>query len=213
MHRRLRELLETSEGSAAMVLAVFLDIRGFTRFASQKESTETAEFLRHMFLRIVEGYFPDHAFFKPTGDGLMIVQNLTRATVRDTINATVGNALDLVEGFPRICDDDPMINFETPDDLGIGIARGVATALVSDGMVLDYSGRPLNVAARMLGIARPKGVVFHQSLDIRLVKDALMERFAEDEVFVRGVTDDRPTTIYLTPEWTVIDDHFRTPTV
>jgi hypothetical protein len=54
-------------------------------------------------------------------------------------------------------------------------------------------------------------VVFHQSLDTRLIKDALLERFVEDQVFVKGVTDTRPTTIYVTPEWTVVADHFRAP--
>jgi class 3 adenylate cyclase len=211
MHKELRSLLQEASGTAEMVLVVFLDIRGFTRFATTKESAETAEFLRHIFLRITEQYYPDHDYFKPTGDGLLIIENLKRSTVHDAVNTAVAKSLELVASFPDLCDDDLMINFATPNDLGIGLARGVATALVSEGRILDYSGRPLNTASRMLDIARPKGVVFHESLDTRLVASDLMSRFEPDEVYIKGVADTAPTTIYLTPDWTEVDVRYRTP--
>jgi class 3 adenylate cyclase len=211
VHEELRRLLPEATGSAEMVLAVFLDIRGFTRFAATMESAETAEFLRHIFLRITEEFYPENEFFKLTGDGLVIIENLERRTVVETVNESVARSIDLVAAFPRLCDDDLMINYPTPDDIGVGLARGVATALVSEGKILDFSGRPLNVAARMLDVARPRGVVFHESLDTRLIDDTLLDRFQADDIYVKGVADEATTRIYLTPDWTEVGEKFRTP--
>ena len=66
----------------------------------------------------------------------------------------------LVEAFGQITANDFMINFPVPQRLGVGVARGTATRLASGGQVLDYTGRCLNLAARLMDKARPYGVVF-----------------------------------------------------
>ena len=50
-----------------------------------------------------------------------------------------------------------MITFELPPDIGIGVARGSATRISTQDGILDYSGRPLNLAARLVNFARPRG--------------------------------------------------------
>jgi len=51
-----------------------------------------------------------------------------------------------------------MLNFETPRR-SVLYRAGPATKLVSQDRTLDYSGRPLNLAARLMDFARPSGVV------------------------------------------------------
>jgi class 3 adenylate cyclase len=66
MHRDLKELLRTAEGESHRVVVVFLDVRGFSTFAKVAESSDSAEFLKSIYLKILEEYFEDASFFKPT---------------------------------------------------------------------------------------------------------------------------------------------------
>src|SRR5207244_3281826 len=75
-------------------------------------------------------------------------------------------ALDVISGcfsclneFGTICEADPMINFETPQRVGFGITRGPACCLFSGKDVLDYSGHLLNLASRLMDLARPSGIL------------------------------------------------------
>jgi class 3 adenylate cyclase len=155
MHRELRRLLHAATGRSEFVVALFLDVRGFSGFARLAESTETAAYLRSLYKRILDNHFQEAAFFKPTGDGLLIVLRYDEGILSETVNAAVRGALAVVANFPTICADDPMINFEVPKELGVGISRGAATALVSGRKTLDYSGRRLNLAARLRPSASP----------------------------------------------------------
>src|SRR5918996_3324855 len=145
MHRQLKDLLHQARGESHLVLVVFLDTRGFSAWMS--ESSEAAIFLRSTYTKILDDYFSTASFFKPTGDGLLIILDYDDANLRKVVQTAVQTSIRLIEDFPNICAGDPMVNFETPDKLGIGIARGAATSLISDGKTLDYSGRPLNLAA------------------------------------------------------------------
>lgn len=90
-----------------------------------------------------------------------------------------------------------MINFPVPQHLGIGVARGSATRLVSDGLVLDYTGRCLNLAARLMDKARPYGVVFADERAPQLMEEDVAAQFSGDRVVIRGISDQDPIQIFV----------------
>lgn len=205
-------MLATAHGESTFVVAVVLDVRGFTSFAKLAESAEAAMYLKSAYTRILDRYFDDACFFKPTGDGLVILLEYTEPRLRAVVSRAVSRSLALVDDFAMICADDPMINFDVPGNLGVGIARGAATRLVSGRTTLDYSGRPLNVASRMNDLARPSGVVFPASLGPGLLSPNQRVRFVPDHrVFLRGVADDTPTTVYVTHDRTTVPASNRRP--
>lgn len=73
MHTEFRKLLDDVTGVSEFVLAVNIDIRGLSSFSMRVESPETAIYLKRVYTRIIEDYFPNASFFKPTGDGLLII--------------------------------------------------------------------------------------------------------------------------------------------
>lgn len=212
MSNDLKELIRSATGRSERVVVVFLDVRGFTSFANFDESVNTAEFLKTVYVRILDDYFREPAFVKPTGDGLLI---LLRYHDDDSLKAVLELALrrsiELVEQFPTICDGAPMINFDVPSDLGIGIARGAATALVAGDTLIDYSGRPLNLAARLMDMARPSGVVCDGRLGIDLMEQGLQERFVRESVYVKGVSEEDPMAVYCLAGRTESPAQYRSP--
>jgi hypothetical protein len=175
------------------------------------ESSEAAIFLRSTYTKILDDYFSTASFFKPTGDGLLIILDYDDANLRKVVQTAVQTSIRLIEDFPNICAGDPMVNFETPDKLGIGIARGAATSLISDGKTLDYSGRPLNLAARLMDLARPCGVVFSANLGFDLLDEDTSKNFEEDEVYVKGLAEEKPTKVYYLKGKTIIQESNRHP--
>ncbi|SRR6266487_974408 len=204
MHRQFKDLLSQAVGVSGFQVSIFLDVRGFSSFAKLAESSEAAIFLRRAYLTILNNYFPQASFFKPTGDGLLIVRAYDEHSLAEIAQESVNACLAVVEDFPGICAGDPMINFPVPDKLGVGLARGAATSLVSRDLTLDYSGRPLNLAARLMDLARPSGVVFDASFGIDLLTQELAKKFISETVYVRGIAEKDPIEIYYTPDQTVI---------
>lgn len=211
MHREFRELLHSAEGQSRRVVVVFLDVRGFSSFAGIAESTDTAEFLKTVYIKVLDEYFPDAEFFKPTGDGLLILLDYTRENLRDKVRSAVSRSLDIVEGFDRFCEDDEMVNFDVPTQLGVGLARGSATSLTADGKVLDYSGRPLNLASRLMDLARPSGIVFDKRFGHALLDDETRARFIEDTAFVKGIAESKPMELYRLDGYTEIPEYSKRP--
>ncbi len=162
-------------------------------------------------MSIMEDYFGDASFFKPTGDGLLVILDYEEANLQHVVQMAVKTSVRLVEAFPVICADDPMVNFEVPGKLGIGVARGAATRLSSDGEVLDYSGRPLNLAARLMDMARPSGVIFSDALGLNLLDEEVLKRFEAENVYVRGVAEDEPMSVHYLAEITIIEDVYKRP--
>lgn len=91
-----------------------------------------------------------------------------------------------------------MINFSVPQDVGIGLARGTASRLLSGEKTLDYSGRVLNLAARLMELARPRGLVFDGGLSCDVLPSDLAGEFQAEEVYLKGVS---PTTPMLVHYW------------
>lgn len=193
------------------MVVVFLDVRGFSSFAKLAESSEAALFLRSIYIKILDDYFPSATFFKPTGDGLLIILDYDENNLVDIVNLAVRSSLELVRNFADLTLHDPMVNFDVPNSVGIGLARGAATALISDDHVLDYSGRPLNLAARLMDLARPRGVVFSDTLGHDLLIGEYATQFSSDSVYIKGLAESTPLTVFIAQEMVTLPESSRHP--
>lgn len=211
MHEEFRQLLPEAVGDSELVIVVVADVRGFSAFSERVESVEAALYIKKVYLRILNDYFGDADFFKPTGDGLLIVARVTEATLAERSNEIVTQALRLVREFPDLVRDDPLINFVTPFQLGIGIARGAASRLTSGDRTLDYSGRVLNLASRLMDLARPEGVVIDGAFRIELLDEKLKDEFVEEQVYIRSLAEQEPRRVYVMNERTAIPEGNRRP--
>ena len=216
MHRLLKKLLRNTHGIAESAIVVTVDVRGFTEFCQEQESPAVAYYLKHLYLDLVTGYYPNSRFFKPTGDGLMIIRPYGPRTLAKVASSTVLSSLRLVDEFPNICEGDAMVNFPVPTKVGVGICRGPVCAIVSGKRTmatLDYSGRALNLSSRLTEMARPAGVVLDSAFGIDLLRAGISEAFAEESVYVRSIAEREPMGIHYSKEWTTILPIFKTPMV
>lgn len=206
--------LRAARGESCQVIAVFVDVRGFSAFAGVAESSDTAIYLRDMYTKVVEKYFSDCDYFKPTGDGLMLIQELKAHDdeVKSATQKVIDGANRLVADFHSLTDDNILITIPVPERVGVGISRGSATRIVAeDSTIIDYSGRCLNLAARLMDLARPQGVVFSDRHAASLLSQAQREMLVTDEVYIKGVSEDTKVEIYLTPDWVAIPPSAREP--
>ena len=210
MHRDFKRLLRNARGESEFVIALNIDIRGFSEFSMTVDSSETAIYVKRVYAEIIEQFFPKSKFFKPTGDGLLVIEGFTERTLERRVFETVNACLTLVKEFPNLTSDDRMINFEVPPRLGIGASRGAACRLVSGTKTLDYSGRVLNLASRLMMHARPKGLVFDSAFGPELLTKEMIERFDSDTVFLKGIAEDTPVTVYYSRD-VKIDEIARRP--
>ena len=135
------------------------------------------------------------------------------ASLTATLRGTVAKSLALVKAFPRLTKDDPMVNFPVPEELGVGLARGAATVIRSQGKTLDYTGRTLNLAARLMDLARPRGVVLDDSFGIERLTKTTREKFAKAKVFIPGIAEQQSVPVYFLPDWTEISEYRKMPIV
>ena len=211
MHTEFRKLLDDVTGVSEFVLAVNIDIRGLSSFSMRVESPETAIYLKRVYTRIIEDYFPNASFFKPTGDGLLIIVPYSERDLQYVLPDSVGKCIEIVKHFDSFCSGDPMINFEVPGCIGIGLSRGAACRITSNDRTVYYSGRSLNMASRLMDFARPRGVVFDGSFGIELLPGSFKELFGQDHVYIRGLAEDTPESIWFTTEWTTISPLSKQP--
>jgi len=215
MHKEFLRLLETATGRSEYVVAINLDIRGFTRFSQFVESLPIATYIKKVYLKIIKEYFKNASYYKPTGDGLIIIIPYTEQTLKDVSNSTIESCLKLLGSFASLLAYDPMINYPTPQEIGIGLTRGCACCITSKDdsgeRTLDYSGRILNLASRLMDLARPSGIIFDDSFGINLLKEETKGLFSEDTVYVRGVAEEKPIRIFYTKKNTLIPDAYHNP--
>lgn len=211
MHREFKKLLEGAKGVSELIVAVFIDIRGFSSFSKKTESLLVGVFIKQVYKRILDAYFPNSTFFKPTGDGLLIILACDESNVKDVVAKAIAACHKIVQDFSSLCKQDPVVNFPVPDRIGIGVARGPATRLESEGKILDYSGHTLNLAARIMDLARPRGVVLDSSVGIELVPNELKLGLSSTPVFLRGVAETEPVTVYYDEKLTQIPESNKHP--
>ena len=204
MHRTFRKLLENAIGVSEFIIAINIDIRGFSSFSKEVESPDVAMFIKRVYMKLIDNYFPNASFFKPTGDGLLIILPYSEKNLEKIARQTIASCLKILREFGAFCSNDPMINFEVPRRVGIGISRGTACRLVSRNKKLDYSGRVLNLASRLMDLARPTGIVFDAGFGIELLSDNQIKLFAKDSVYIKGIAEEEPIEIYYTRRFTSI---------
>ena len=72
MNEGFRKLLEKATGKSQYIIVIVLDIRGFTPFCQIADSLDVATYIKKIYMKIIDDYFPDASFYKPAGDGLLI---------------------------------------------------------------------------------------------------------------------------------------------
>ena len=127
LHERFRELLGSARAESCQVVSTFLDIRGFSTFTAHGESFDTALYLRSAFSTVLSVHFPDAAFFKPTGDGLLVIHELPgdAQQVPQIVSSILSRCVSLVATFGQITANDYMINFPVPQTVGCGSSTRV----------------------------------------------------------------------------------------
>lgn len=174
-----------------------------------------ATYIKTVYSKILDEYFQNASYYKPAGDGLIIIIPYTRSNLKEMANSTVKSCLNLLESFPTLCNDEPMVYFTTPNKIGTGIARGSACCIFNkeEDKVLDYSGRVLNLASRLMDMARPSGIVIDAGFRITLLDDDYQKLFANEKVYVRGITTSRPITVHYTKKGTSIPEEYKNPPI
>lgn len=200
MHRDFRKRLDGAKGVSEFVIALNLDIRGFSKWSLEVDSAQTALFIKKVYAKLIDQYFAEAAFFKPTGDGLLVIFNFDEERVGEAVREVVENARQIVVEFERLCADEPAVNFPVPPNVGIGISRGAASRLLSGRYTLDYSGRVLNLASRLMDVARPKGIVFDSRLGVELLTPEVRNSFTPHHVYLPGVAPREPIEVQCWPE-------------
>lgn len=189
------ESLKEAYGIPEFVIAVNIDIRGFTEFCQRVESVDVAAYIKKIYIKILEDYFPNSSYSKPMGDGLFIIFNYNEENLVKVVNNVIDNSIKLIDDFGALLNADHMITYDVPDRIGIGITRGSACCIKTDNLTIDYSGKTLNHAARLMDKARPSGLVCdHKEFD-NVLKPELKELFIEDAVCLRGISEKEPIKI------------------
>jgi hypothetical protein len=145
---------------------------------------------------VINQYFKTANFIKPTGDGLLMTFPYDERNLAEVSETVLNACMECLNDFPTICHDDPMINFEVPEAIGFGIARGTACCLYSGEETLDYSGHLLNLASRLNDLARPSGIVIDGGFLTRLIPNTLRSFFKEQLVFIRSIAEGEPIKVF-----------------
>jgi hypothetical protein len=209
MHRDFRKRLAAAKGVSEFPIALNVDIREFSKWSG--DSAESGLFIKKVYIRLIDEYFADASFYKATGDGLLAIFPVDEDNPKAAVRAAVKRAMDIVRKFPSLTDGDPMINFPTPQKVGVGLARGPASRLISGRKTLDYSGATLNLASRLMDIARPQGVVLDGGFGIELLTPSVASKFSEERVYLKGVAPNTGSQIFFTPDWTDIPESVKSP--
>ena len=198
MPREIRESLDHAGGVSEFVIAVNMDIRGFSKFSETSGSVQAAEFLRTVYNRLIDDYFNDAQFLKLTGGRILAIYHYSRDNITELVPSIVDRCVRIVNEFSSLCTGDPMINCSVPDHSGVGISMGPACRLTSEEATLDYSGSVLNRASRLMDLARPRGVVFDSSIRLKSMPTATRKRCKAETLFVRSVAEREPITVHYT---------------
>lgn len=213
MHRLFREALNEATGDSQRIIVAIIDIRGFSSFSQRCDSVDVAAFIRKVYMKIIDSYFSFASFYKSTGDGLLLTVPWEEENLKETSQKVIESCIECHSEFSTLCENEPSINFEVPGNIGIGVARGSACCLISGDKTIDYSGRLLNLAARLTDIARPSGIVIDGAFIIDLLEKEQGKIFEEDKVYLRGIADREPIKIFYTTEFTIISKYNKQPIV
>jgi class 3 adenylate cyclase len=213
MPQTFAEALVDAQGRSEFVIVVVADIRGFSAFSTTNESPNIAMFIKRFYLQLINRYFKDANFVKPTGDGLLMTFPYSEKNLFAVSEKVINSCLTCLNDFPSICEADAMINFSVPQLIGFGIARGTACCLYSGDDILDYSGHLLNLASRLNDLARPSGIVIDGNYLLSVIPEAQREMFKEQKVYLRSIAEETPTNIFYLEQYVQISDLALSPIV
>lgn len=194
MFRGSIEILPESRPSD--VLVMFCDFRGFTRQTSDRRlspeagSKVASHLYKHVvrFCSTIKPHGTPPPFFKPAGDGLLVVWELPKSDIKRILNMIISEIIHMHDEFSLPPD---LVPVTIQARLGIGATRGAAACIKvrqgnSENSVFeDYFGYPVNLASKLQNLARPSGVVLDKrSLEV-LGKD-LLAKFDFDSRYVAG---------------------------
>lgn len=200
MHRLFRKALDDATGISEFVIVQNVDIRGFSDWSLEVDSAQTALYIKKVYAKLIDRFFSHASFIKPTGDGLLVVEAFEENDLAEVASRTVKDAIEIVENFASLCSDEDMINFSVPSKVGIGLSRGTASRLSSKTRTLDYSGRVLNLASRLMDLARPRGVVIDGGYGLNLLPEELATLFHQDSAYLKGIAPMQPLPVYCWPD-------------
>lgn len=196
MIKSFSKQLGNAQGKSEFVIVVVCDIRGFSSFSTIHESPDIAMFIKRFYLQLINKYFSEAAFVKPTGDGLLMIFKYSEINLHEVSNYVFKNCIAAIDDFPNLFNSDPMINFKTPTKLGFGISRGPACCLYSGRTTIDYSGNLLNLASRLNDLARPMGIVVDGGFLIDVIPEVLRSLFSSQQVFVRSIAEESAIDVF-----------------
>jgi len=205
------EALPTAQGRSEFVIVVVADVRGFSDFSRRNESPNIAMYIKRLYLQMVKKYFPSATFVKPTGDGLLMTFPYSETNLLEVAKNVLESCFRCLSDFPSICAGDPMINFDVPKAIGFGVARGTACCLYAADQTLDYSGHLLNLASRLMDLARPSGIVVDGNFLKEVIPDTYRDSFKEQKVFLRSIAEDTPMTVLYLADYVHIPDSALNP--
>src|SRR3954468_8173989 len=166
-----RQELETGLPDAETINVSFADLVGFTKLGEELPPEEIGRVAGRLGELAAEVAEPPVRLVKTIGDAAMLVspETETEALVRVT--------LDLIQAVEDEGDDFPLVR--------AGVARGEAI-----GRGGDWYGRPVNVASRLTGVARPGSVLTTESVHDE-AEDAFTWSFAGRKK-LKGVKEPLP---------------------
>ena len=149
---------EIEFGKPCEVLALVIDIRGFSVFCEKPEieSPYTCGLMSafyHMVTNGLQRFPPDMVKFM--GDGVIAIWKTNPDNREITVSVALHAALDLRDRW-AIVTDCPHFTHGAPEGIGAGICFGLASQLE---LADDYIGRPINIASRLCS-ACPAGRVY-----------------------------------------------------
>jgi hypothetical protein len=160
------------------------------------ESPDTSTFLKHFYLKLLRDFFQDAVFAKPTGDGLLIIYRHSEQNLNQVSALVLSKCFEAIDAFPKMFESVPIINYAPPNAIGFGIARGSASYLIAGRDTLDYSGKVLNLAARLNELARPTGIVIDGSYQQSIIPEPMRGRFNQKRVYLRGIAETESILVF-----------------
>ncbi len=105
-----------------------------------------------------------------------------------------------LKDFHRMFTDIPILNYPPPEAIGFGVARGSASYLLVGEEILDYSGKLLNLAARLNELARPLGIVVDGNYQYEVIPKKFRKKFKNKSVYLRGIAEEVPISIFFSEQ-------------
>jgi class 3 adenylate cyclase len=141
---------EIEFGKPCEVLALVIDIRGFSTFCESPniESPYICGLMSAFYDMVqtsLQRFPPDMTKF--LGDGVLAIWETTPKDREIAIGIALAASLDLAEKWKRV-QANPHFTHGAPDSIGAGICFGLASHLK---VCNDYIGRPINIASRLCG--------------------------------------------------------------